>query len=65
MEMDLVFSLFFQHVFGNSRPCIGYFQLKFSWQNGHRKLPWWVSKFKKIDEILPFLTKKLGFFKKV
>lgn len=43
---------------------IGYFQLKFSWQNGHIKLPWWASKVKKIDEISLFLTKKLGFFKK-
>jgi len=52
--MDLVSSLFFQHVFPNSMSCIGYFQLKFSWQNGHRKLSWWASKLKKIDEISPF-----------
>lgn len=25
---------------------IGYFQLKFSWQNGRKKLPWWASKVK-------------------
>jgi hypothetical protein len=65
MEMDLVSSLFFQHVFENSMSCIGYFQLNFSWQNGHRKIPWWASKVKEIDEISPFLTKKLGFLKKV
>jgi hypothetical protein len=64
MEMDLVSFLYFQHLFENSMSYIGYFQLKFSWQNGHRKLPWWASKVEKIDEILLFLQRNWDFIKK-